>query len=95
MARRLWVMGVHPHMLLRHACGFKLANDGHDTRALQHNLGHKNIQHAAMLPGGPLLQRASFSSSRALAGFAARWTRAVICGSAFSNHTRVRVDIHL
>src|SRR6476660_1311741 len=35
---------VHPHML-RHACGFKLANDGHDTRALQHYLGHKNIQH--------------------------------------------------
>ena len=26
---------VHPHML-RHACGFKLANDGQDTRALQH-----------------------------------------------------------
>ena len=25
---------AHPHML-RHACGFKLANDGHDTRALQ------------------------------------------------------------
>jgi len=36
--------GVHPHML-RHACGFKLANDGHDTRALQHYLGHKNIRH--------------------------------------------------
>jgi type 1 fimbriae regulatory protein FimE len=36
-------MCVHPHML-RHACGFKLANDGHDTRALQHYLGHKNIQ---------------------------------------------------
>lgn len=35
---------VHPHML-RHACGFKLANEGHDTRALQHYLGHKNIQH--------------------------------------------------
>jgi type 1 fimbriae regulatory protein FimB/type 1 fimbriae regulatory protein FimE len=35
---------VHPHML-RHACGFKLANDGHDTRALQHYLGHRNIQH--------------------------------------------------
>jgi type 1 fimbriae regulatory protein FimB/type 1 fimbriae regulatory protein FimE len=34
----------HPHML-RHACGFKLANDGHDTRALQAYLGHKNIQH--------------------------------------------------
>ena len=35
---------IHLHML-RHACGFKLANDGHDTRALQHYLGHKNIQH--------------------------------------------------
>src|SRR5215475_8503802 len=37
---------VHPHML-RHACGYKLANDGHDTRALQHYhyLGHKDIQH--------------------------------------------------
>jgi integrase len=31
---------VHPHML-RHACGYKLANDVHDTRALQHYLGHK------------------------------------------------------
>lgn len=35
---------VHPHML-RHACGFALANKGHDTRALQAYLGHKNIQH--------------------------------------------------
>ena len=34
---------VHPHML-RHSCGHKLANDGHDTRAIQHYLGHKNIQ---------------------------------------------------
>ena len=31
--------------MLRHACGYKLANDGHDTRALQHYLGHKNITH--------------------------------------------------
>ena len=31
--------------MLRHACGFKLANDGHDTRSLQRYLGHKNIQH--------------------------------------------------
>jgi type 1 fimbriae regulatory protein FimB/type 1 fimbriae regulatory protein FimE len=38
------VFGVHPHML-RHACGFKLANQGVDTRSLQHYLGHKNIQH--------------------------------------------------
>jgi integrase len=35
---------VHPPML-RHACGSKLANEGHDTRAIQHYLGHKNIQH--------------------------------------------------
>ena len=35
---------VHPHML-QHACGFKLANDGEDTRALQEWLGHSNIQH--------------------------------------------------
>jgi type 1 fimbriae regulatory protein FimB/type 1 fimbriae regulatory protein FimE len=36
---------AHPHML-RHACGYALANKGHDTRALQAYLGHKNIQHA-------------------------------------------------
>jgi hypothetical protein len=28
-----------------HACGFKLANDGVDTRALQAYLGHRSIQH--------------------------------------------------
>jgi hypothetical protein len=32
---------LHPHML-RHACGYKLANDGHDTRALQHYLGRRS-----------------------------------------------------
>jgi type 1 fimbriae regulatory protein FimE len=35
---------VHPHML-RHATGYKLANDGQDTRAIQLYLGHRNIQH--------------------------------------------------
>ena len=35
---------AHPHML-RHACGFALAIKGHDTRALQAYLGHRNIQH--------------------------------------------------
>ena len=33
---------VHSHML-RHACGYKLANDGQDTRAIQHYLGHRSI----------------------------------------------------
>lgn len=35
---------VHPHML-RHAAGYKLANDGQDTRAIQQYLGHRNISH--------------------------------------------------
>jgi type 1 fimbriae regulatory protein FimB/type 1 fimbriae regulatory protein FimE len=33
---------VHPH-LLRHACGFKLVNDGVDTRTLAAYLGHRQI----------------------------------------------------
>src|SRR5215203_4477818 len=33
---------VHSHML-RHSTGYKLANDGHDTRAIQHYLGHRAI----------------------------------------------------
>ena len=33
---------VHCHML-RHACGYALANAGHDTRALQDWLGHRSI----------------------------------------------------
>ncbi len=35
---------VHPHML-RHSCGYYLANKGVDTRTIQAYLGHKNIQH--------------------------------------------------
>lgn len=35
---------AHPHML-RHACGFALADNGVDTRLLQDYLGHRNIQH--------------------------------------------------
>jgi type 1 fimbriae regulatory protein FimE len=35
---------VHPHML-RHACGFYLANKGVDTRTIQDYLGHRSIQH--------------------------------------------------
>jgi integrase len=33
---------AHPHML-RHACGYALANKGHDTRAIQAWLGHRSI----------------------------------------------------
>jgi type 1 fimbriae regulatory protein FimE len=35
---------VHPHML-RHGCGYYLANKGVDTRTIQHYLGHRSIQH--------------------------------------------------
>ena len=35
---------AHPHML-RHTCGYALANAGQDTRALQAYLGHRCIQH--------------------------------------------------
>jgi type 1 fimbriae regulatory protein FimB/type 1 fimbriae regulatory protein FimE len=37
---------VHPHML-RHSTGYKLANEGHDTRSLAHYLGHRNLQSTA------------------------------------------------
>ena len=40
-------MPIHPHML-RHSTGFKLANDGQDTRAIQHYLGHRIIQHTVL-----------------------------------------------
>jgi hypothetical protein len=39
------VSGRVANLTVQERCGFKLANDGHDTRALQHYLGHKNIQH--------------------------------------------------
>ena len=45
---------VHSHML-RHGCGYKLANDGQDTRAIQHYLGHRSIastvRYTALAPG--------------------------------------------
>ena len=37
---------VHPHMV-RPSTGYKLANDGADTRSLPHHLGHRNLQSTA------------------------------------------------
>ncbi|MCU6388833.1 tyrosine-type recombinase/integrase [Enterobacter quasiroggenkampii] len=37
----------HPHML-RHACGYALADSGADTRVIQDYLGHRNIQHTVI-----------------------------------------------
>ncbi|EAW2451773.1 pilus assembly protein [Salmonella enterica subsp. diarizonae] len=38
---------VHPHML-RHACGYSLADNGVDTRLIQDYLGHRNIRHTVV-----------------------------------------------
>lgn len=38
---------IHPHML-RHACGFNLAERGNDTRLIQDYLGHRNIRHTVL-----------------------------------------------
>ena len=43
-AAAIGMVDVHPH-LLRHGCGFKLVNDGTDTRTIAAYLGHKNMQH--------------------------------------------------
>jgi site-specific recombinase XerD len=41
---------VHSHML-RHSCGYKLANDGQDTRAIQHYLGlNSTVRYTALAP---------------------------------------------
>ena len=50
---------AHPHML-RHACGYALANKGHDTRALQAYLGHRNISTRC---GTPSYRRRGLRSS--------------------------------
>lgn len=38
---------IHPHML-RHACGYYLANRGHDTRSIQLYLGHADIKNTTL-----------------------------------------------
>lgn len=38
---------AHPHML-RHGCGYALANMGKDTRLIQDFLGHMNIRHTVL-----------------------------------------------
>jgi len=70
---------AHPHML-RHACGFALANKGHDTRALQVYLGHRNIPHTVRYTE---LRTSGDRRSPAIAAIGrivARTVSAIICG---------------
>jgi integrase len=61
---------AHPHML-RHACGYALANKGHDARAIQGWLGHRSITSAAVYTAqAPNRLRDSW---RALARVLAEW----------------------
>jgi Phage integrase family len=53
---------IHPH-ILRHGCGYALADAGHDTRALQAWLGHKNIQRTRCVT--PNLRRIDLRTSGA------------------------------
>lgn len=43
-ASRAGLPPVHPHML-RHSCGFALADKGHDLRLIQDYLGHRDPKH--------------------------------------------------
>lgn len=43
-AIRAGLAPVHPHML-RHSCGFALADKGHDLRLIQDYLGHRDPKH--------------------------------------------------
>jgi type 1 fimbriae regulatory protein FimB len=45
-ARHAGLPPVHPHML-RHSCGFALANRGYDLRLIQDYLGHRDPRHTA------------------------------------------------
>ncbi|WP_270221206.1 tyrosine-type DNA invertase [Kosakonia cowanii] len=40
-------ISAHPHML-RHGCGYALADLGRDTRLIQDYLGHRNIRHTVI-----------------------------------------------
>lgn len=47
IAKRAGLHHVHPHML-RHGCGFALANRGRDTRLIQDFLGHRDIRNTVI-----------------------------------------------
>jgi site-specific recombinase XerD len=54
---------AHPHML-RHACGYALANKGHDTRAIQGWLGRSITSTAVYMPWRRTGSRSSGGTDR-------------------------------
>ncbi|MCL4148825.1 UNVERIFIED_CONTAM: hypothetical protein GTU68_023079 [Idotea baltica] len=46
VGKRAGIGPVHPHMM-RHSCGFALANRGYDLRLIQDYLGHRDPRHTA------------------------------------------------
>ena len=72
---------IHPHML-RHGCGYALANAGHDTRAIQDWLGHRsNSAHGQVYR----------VVADALQGFLAQLNRAAPSGRCPARHRVSRV----
>ena len=65
---------AHPHML-RHACGFALANKGHDTRSLQAYLGHRNISTRCVIRSCRRIGLKIFGGSCQITWFAAASNR--------------------
>jgi integrase len=72
-AGRAGLLPVHPHML-RHSCGFALANRGYDLRLIQDYLGHRDPKHTvttlasllavSRVSGGKLSKRGHFAHLR-------------------------------
>lgn len=42
-----WDFPIHPH-ILRHSCGYYLANQGQDTRSIQMYMGHTSINNTVL-----------------------------------------------
>jgi type 1 fimbriae regulatory protein FimB/type 1 fimbriae regulatory protein FimE len=70
-------MKLHPHML-RHSCGYKMANDGVDTRTVQGYLGHKSIQHTVRYTElSPAALHRAVEGLRPIRGSSTAWSIAV------------------
>ncbi|EAW1288342.1 tyrosine recombinase [Salmonella enterica subsp. enterica] len=74
------VTSTTPHML-RHACGYELAERGADTRLIQDYLGHRNIRHTVR-----------YTASNA-ARFAGLWERENLCEARGGTEEKTRLSL--